>query len=326
MRKRPLAIIAGCLVASVVFIGMAADVELRFSRISPLTNREIALTLTGSNGPNYRIETSSNLSNWNALVTLAGASSSASHTDTAAPYFAERSYRALQLPGVTNLTGDHLVTTNGDVIIHPVNHASFVMSWQGKMIFNDPVGATTLYSTFPKADLILVSHSHSDHFLATTLDGVRSQTAVIIAPTAVYNSMSTSLRAVTTVLTNGASTNVLGIRIEAIPAYNISNSNHPLGVGNGYVLTIGGKRIYIAGDTEDVPAMRALRNIDVAFVPVNRPYTMDVASAANAVRTFRPTVVYPYHYSPSTPATDVNLFKQGVGQDLGIEVRLRKWY
>src|SRR5437660_592249 len=138
--------------------------------------------------------------------------------------------------------------------------------------------------------------------------------------------MTLALRAVTTVLTNGATTNVMGMRIDAIPAYNISNANHPLGVGNGYVLTIGGKRIYIAGDTEDVPAMRALQNIDVAFLSINRPYTMDVASAVSAAREFRPAVVYPYHYSPSTPVTDLNLFKRGVGQDLGIEVRLRKWY
>src|SRR6266850_343943 len=289
-------------------LGVGADV--RFTRIAPLTNKEIALTITGSNGPSYRIEASTNLSTWGAVVTLPGASATAVHTDSAAPYLMERTYRGLQLDGTNNLTGDHLITTNGDVVIHPINHASFVMSWQGKMIYNDPAGATTLYSGLPKADLILVSHTHSDHFIAANLDAVRGPTAVIIAPQAVYNAMSTALRAVTIVLTNGAATTAIGGGIEAIPAYNISNMNHPLGVGNGYVLTIGGKRIYIAGDTEDVPAMRALQNIDVAFVPINRPYTMDLASAVNAVRTFRPAVVYPYHYSPSTPVTDVSLFKR----------------
>jgi L-ascorbate metabolism protein UlaG (beta-lactamase superfamily) len=314
---------------SVIFLAalssFAAGVDLRFSRIAPLTNKEIALTLTGSNGPTYRIESTTNLETWAPLVTLPGAVSSVSHTDSAAPYLAQRVYRALQNPTNT-FTGDHLVTTNGDVIIHPVNHAAFVMSWQGKTIYNDPAGATTFYALFPKADLILVTHSHSDHFVTANLDAVRGAAAVIIAPQAVYNSMTIALRAVTTVLTNGATTNVMGMRIDAIPAYNISNSNHPLGVGNGYVLTIGGKRIYIAGDTEDVPAMRALQNIDVAFLPINRPYTMDVASAASAARAFRPAVVYPYHYSPSTNVTDLSLFKRSVGQDLGIEVRLRKWY
>src|SRR5258705_10769856 len=209
----------------------AADVDLRFSRIAPLTNKEIALTITGSNGPTYRIEATTNLATWAPLVTLPGAASSASHTDSAAPYFAQRLYRALQNPTNT-LTGDHLVTSNGDVIIHPVKHAAFVMSWQGKMIYNDPADATTLYAPFPKADLILVSHTHPDHFIAGNLDAVRGPTAIIIAPQAVYNAMSTALRAVTIVLTNGATTTAIGVGIDAIPSYNISNMNHPLGVGN----------------------------------------------------------------------------------------------
>jgi L-ascorbate metabolism protein UlaG (beta-lactamase superfamily) len=125
-------------------------------------------------------------------------------------------------------------------------------------------------------------------------------------------------------LANGGSTNYLGMTIDAIPAYNFTASYHPPGVGNGYVLTIAGKRLYMAGDTEDVPEMRALRNIDAAFLPMNLPFTMTVTNAASAVREFRPAVVYPYHYqgSGSTPG-DINVFKRLVGQDLGIEVRLR---
>jgi L-ascorbate metabolism protein UlaG (beta-lactamase superfamily) len=227
------------------------------------------------------------------------------------------------LGGTAPITGDHLATTNGDLVIHPINHASFVMRWNGKTIYNDPVGAATLYADVPRADLILITHIHSDHFSTTTLNSVTGATCIVHAPQAVANSMGASLRALTTVMTNNTSTNVLGIGIDAVPAY---NANHPLGTGNGYVLTLGGKRIYIAGDTGDIPEMRALTNIDVAFVPMNLPFTMSVSSAASAVRAFRPKTVYPYHYSPSTPTSDVNLFKSLVGADLGIEVRLRKWY
>ena len=155
-------------------------------------------------------------------------------------------------------------------------------------------------------------------------NSVTNATTRIIAPSVVYSGMTTALRAITTVLTNGMSTNYLGLKIDAIPAYNFTASYHPQGVGNGYVLTVANKRIYLAGDTEDIPDMRGLHNIDVAFLPMNLPFTMTVTNAASAVREFRPAVVYPYHYagSGSTPG-DVNVFKQLVGQDLGIEVRLR---
>ena len=193
------------------------------------------------------------------------------------------------------------------------------------MIYNNPAPPAT-YTGLPKADLILVTHDHGDHFNTAAIDAVRGPGAVIIATKTVYNGLSVAQKNIVIVLTNGVVTNVMGLTVEAMPAYNISNSNHPLGVGNGYVLTIGGKRIYIAGDTEDVPAMRALTAIDVAFVPINRPYTMFLSNAVSAVREFRPKIVYPYHYYPSTPTTDLNLFKRQVGTDLGVEVRLRKWY
>ena len=136
--------------------------------------------------------------------------------------------------------------------------------------------------------------------------------------------MSAALRAVTAVLTNSATTNVLGLTIEAVPAY---NGNHPRGTGNGYVLTIGGNRIYMTGDTGDIPEMHTLPDIDVAFVCVNVPFTMTVSDATNAVRAFRPGVVYPYHYrNQDGTLNNANSFKQRFGTDLGIEVRLRKWY
>ena len=290
-----------------------------FTGIQRLTNREVLLKLSFfPTGAYCRIDACKTLPEWNALATLQ--STGVNHyVDSSGPYLGQRFYRAASLSGTAAITGDHLATTNGDLVIHPVDHASFVMSWNGKTIYNDPVGAATRYTGLPRADLILISHIHQDHFLATTLNSVTGATCVIIAPLAVANAMGTSLRALTTVLTNGMSTNALGIGIEAVPAYN--DPNHPRGTGNGYVLSIGGKRVYMAGDTGDIPEMRALPNIDVAFVPMNS-FTMTISSAASAVRAFRPMIVYPYHYSTS----DVNLFKSQVGTDLGIEVRLRKWY
>ena len=299
-----------------------AQTQPQFTGIELLTNREVLLKLSFTAGMHCRIDASTNLPQWSALATLQ--STGVNHyVDSAAPYQDRRFFRAASLAGTAPITGDHLATSNGDLVIHPINHASFVMRWNGKTIYNDPVGAATLYADVPKADLILITHSHSDHFSTTTLGSVTGATCVILAPQAVANSMGASLRALTTVLTNNTSTNVLGIGTDAVPAY---NANHPLGTGNGYVLSLGGKRIYIAGDTGDIPEMRALTNIDVAFVPMNLPYTMSVTNAASVVRAFRPKIAYPYHYSPSTPTADVNLFKSLVGADLGIEVRLRKWY
>jgi L-ascorbate metabolism protein UlaG (beta-lactamase superfamily) len=172
-----------------------------------------------------------------------------------------------------------------------------------------------------------VSHAHSDHFSSATLDAVRGSSAVLIVPQEVYNMLSAAQKAIAIVLTNGAVTNVMGMTIEAIPAYNFVTTYHPQGVGNGYVLTLGGKRLYMSGDTEDVPAMRALTNINVAFLCMNLPYTMPPGRAVSAVQAFRPSIVYPYHYRDSNGvATNATYFKQSLGTNLAIEVRLRKWY
>lgn len=309
----------------VFLFGLAGSLALQgqpqFTSIQRLTNSEVVLKLSAPSGLNYRIDTSTNLLQWNSLVTLLS-SGSIQHTDSGAGLLNSRLYRALELSGTNIISGDHLVTEEGDVVVHPINHATFVMSWNGRIIYNDPVGGASRFQGLPRADLILVSHSHNDHFDATTLTAVKGSNAVIVAPQAVYNSLSTALRAITTVLANGGTTNMLGLLIEAVPAYNVTATYHPKGVGNGYVLTIGGKRIYISGDTDDVPEMRALQGIDVAFVCMYLPFTMPVDKAASAVREFRPGVVYPYHYMNS----DINSFKRQVGTNLQIEVRLRKWY
>lgn len=310
-----------CVAAFVVASACGAP---NFSSVQRQTNGDVRVTLPVATGQNWRIDASANLQQWEPLATLRSVAGVIAHADSAAPYFANRFYRATEITGTSILTGDHLVTTAGDAVIHPINHASFVMQWNGRMIYNDPVGGATPFAGIAKADLILVSHSHSDHYNAATLDAVRATTARIVAPQAVYNSMSAALKSVTTVLSNGMSTTVLEIVIDAVPAY---NSNHPQGTGNGYVLNIGGKRIYISGDTGDIPETRALPNIDVAFVCMNVPFTMSISEASACVRAFRPRVVYPYHFrNQDGTLSNIETFRQQVGRDQGIEVRARTWY
>lgn len=320
-----LTLLAGALPRSKVSRSRALTVQsaTNFTDIQRQSNGDVVLQLPAPVGQHYRIDTSTNLQLWESLVT-ARSTGMITHTDSAARYFGQRFYRATEVTGTNILTGDHLVTTNGEVVVHPINHASFVMSWNGKMIYNDPVGGAPPYQGLAKADLILVSHGHSDHYDNTTLDAVRGPNVRIIAPQAVYNGMTATLKALTTVLANGSSTTVMGLTVDAVAAY---NSYHPQGTGNGYILTIGGKRIYMSGDTGDIAEMRALANIDVAFVCMNVPYTMSVIQASSAVRAFRPRVVYPYHYrNQDNTIADLNAFRQQVGSDLGMEVRLRTWY
>jgi L-ascorbate metabolism protein UlaG (beta-lactamase superfamily) len=146
-----------------------------------------------------------------------------------------------------------------------------------------------------------------------------------VCPAAVAEQMTPDLRKNAAILTNGQTSELLGVKLEAIPMYNLTPDRlkfHSKGRGNGYVVTLGGKRIYLSGDTEDIPEMRALKNIDVAFICMNLPYTMTVEQAAQAVRAFKPRIVYPYHYRGS----DLNKFKELVGTDAGVDVRLRDWY
>lgn len=302
--------------------GLMAQPGAEFTTIQRLSNQEIRLRLSAPAGSNYLIQAAARLPHWEGLLTLQSAGLNV-HTDSAAPYREARFYRAAEVTGSNVLTGDHLVTTNGDVVIHPVNHAGFVLSWNGKWIYCDPVGGSL--AGIPKADLVLITHSHSDHFNSTVLGTIwESGRTTFVVPQAVYNSLSAAFRSSAIVLANGDSTNVMGLTVHAIPAY---NSYHPLGTGNGYILTLGGRRVYISGDTGNIPEMRALQDIDLAFVCMNVPYTMTVNDAAAAVRAFAPRVVYPYHYRNQDGSyANLSLFKQLVGTDLGIEVRLRNWY
>jgi L-ascorbate metabolism protein UlaG (beta-lactamase superfamily) len=309
---------------------LAAQSPPEFTEIRPLTNKEVRLQLTAPPGRGYRIDAATNPAAWSSLVTLTGATNSLLHTDAAAAYQPTRFYRAEQLSLSNLVTGDHLPTSEGDVVIHPLYHASTLLTWNGKVIYVDPdddAAYEPTYAGLPKADLILVTHTHGDHFSSGKIETLRRTNALIVVPQAVYTGLTAAQKLNAIVLTNSMATNVLGLRVEAVPAY---NSNHPLGSGNGYVITIGGRRLYFSGDTGNVPEIRALPAIDVAFLCMNTPFTMTPNEATNVIRTMRPKIVYPYHYrnGSGTTATTTNAayFKQVLGTDLGIEVRLRKWY
>jgi L-ascorbate metabolism protein UlaG (beta-lactamase superfamily) len=232
---------------------------------------------------------------------------------------------ASTLPARAQMKQDRIATADGDLEIHPVNHASFVMRWKETTIAVDPVGDAGAYKSFPKANVILLTDIHQDHLNAKTLEAVAGDSTKIVAPTAVADMLPAGLRAQTMVLTNGQSAVIMEIGVEAIPMYNTTQERskfHVKGRGNGYVLSIGKKRIYISGDTEDIPEMRALKNIDAAFLCMNLPYTMTVDQAASAVGEFKPKVVYPYH----SRGSDLERFKKLVAENGGAEVRILAWY
>jgi L-ascorbate metabolism protein UlaG (beta-lactamase superfamily) len=304
---------------------LPSPAQPRFDSIQARTNGQIALRISAPTGQRHRLETSPDLAAWSALVTFAGAQAF-NHTNGTLPSPDARFYRVRTLDDATALTGDHLGTSEGDVVLHPVNHASLVLQclWNGLTVYVDPVGGAAPFSGLPRADLILVTHGHGDHFHGATLDAVGKTNAFLVAPAAVYASLSAAQKARAIPLANGMSTNVLGLAIDAIPAY---NANHPKGVGNGYLLGVGGRRLYFAGDTGDIPEMRALTGIDVAFVCMNIPFTMTVAQASAAVRAFAPRTVYPYHFrNQDGTYADLSAFARQVGTDLAIEVRPRQWY
>jgi L-ascorbate metabolism protein UlaG (beta-lactamase superfamily) len=300
---------------------LCADNAPQFTSVQIATNGEATVSASFPAGQSWRIDVSSNLVEWEGLATYNLTAPSLQHVDSAAPFSPARSYRGRLVPGTNVLSGDHLQTSLGELTIHPINHATFVIEWNGRWIYSDPVGGAARFAGLPRADLILVTHSHNDHFDTPTLNSVKGSNTVILAPAAVYQALGT-LKAITAVLTNGSKTNWMDLQIEAIPAYNLTSSYHPKGTGNGYILTFGDKRVFLSGDTEDIPEVHALENIDVAFLCMNLPFTMSVDKAAALVGAFKPRVIYPYHYSGS----DVNRFKKLIGTGQGIEVRLRKWY
>ena len=214
-------------------------------------------------------------------------------------------------------------TSKGKVVITPINHATMVVEWDGKTIYVDPVGMADWYKAFSKPDGVLLTHVHGDHYKEAVLKTVVGPKTKIIAPPALAGVLSGALKSAAIAVASGTDTKKLGFKLEAVASYNTTPPRkrfHPKGQGNGYVLNLGGKRIYISGDTEGTPEMLALKDIDVAFLCMNLPYTMDVAAAAKAVKAFKPKVVYPYH----SRGQDTAKFKALVGD--AAEVRLRNWY
>ena len=216
---------------------------------------------------------------------------------------------------------DSLATSAGELKTTFIGHGSLMFSFAGVTLHVDPYGKLADYAALPKADLILITHEHQDHLDPAALALVRTDATVVIGP-AVCAPRVAGL----TVTKNGDTRTVRGVGIEAVPAYNLVHQRdtgqpyHPRGNGNGYVLTFGDQRVYVAGDTEDTPEMRALQGIDWAFLPMNLPYTMTPEMVAAAAKAFRPKVLYPYHFGETDVGRLVDLLKD----EKGIEVRLRR--
>jgi len=221
---------------------------------------------------------------------------------------------------------DDIKTSKGVLKIQPLLHATLALTWNDKTIYVDPQGGVKVFDGIAAPDLILITDIHGDHFNPETLQAINTTHAIIIAPQAVADKFPENLKSKVTVLNNGQTITKLDISITAIPMYNLpeaADAKHTKGRGNGYVLTFGNKTIYLSGDTAGIPEMRALKNIDVAFVCMNLPYTMDVKEAASAVLDFKPKIVYPYHYR----GQDTDAFKNLVNASTKeVEVRLRNWY
>lgn len=223
---------------------------------------------------------------------------------------------------------DMIQADSADILVHPIGHATMVLQTGEKTIYVDPVGEAETFGFFGDPDLILITDIHGDHLDANVLGTVTTKSTTIVAPRAVFDKLPLAERAQTKVMANGDTLHLDDVRLEAIPMYNLSPDRdfHESGRGNGYVVTLAGKRIYISGDTEDIPEMRALKNIDAAFVCMNLPYTMDVDAAADAVLEFKPRIVYPYHYRGKDMMADVGRFRELVSVDPSIEVRQLDWY
>lgn len=219
------------------------------------------------------------------------------------------------------LEKDTIPTSGGDLEVTFVGHGSLFFGFGGKVIHIDPFGKLADYTTLPKADLVLITHAHGDHLDATALAAIRKADTRILVSPACAGKIDGA-----TVVGNGETATVLGLTVEAVPAYNLVHKRpdgtpfHPKGEGNGYVVTFGKTRVYVAGDTENVPEMKALKAIDVAFLPMNLPYTMTPEMVSDAARAFGPRILYPYHFGESDTARLAAL----VADLKGTEVRIRK--
>jgi len=215
-----------------------------------------------------------------------------------------------------------------DPKIIPIYHASLILDW-GKIIYVDPAWNIDLYKDKPSPDLVLITDIHYDHLNVDVLKSLEGE-FLIIAPKAVYDELPLDLKQKTKILNNFEETNFEDFKISALPMYNLTPEIlqfHPKGRGNGYLIEKENFRVYIAGDTEDIPEMRNLKNIDIAFLPMNLPWTMSVEQAVSAVLEFKPKKVYPYHYRGEKGFSDINKFKELIEKEnKDIEVILVNWY
>jgi L-ascorbate metabolism protein UlaG (beta-lactamase superfamily) len=212
-------------------------------------------------------------------------------------------------------------TSAGDLSITFLGHASLWITFGGKKIFVDPFGQVADYTKFPKADIIFSTHEHFDHLDPKALAAIRTPQTILVLNPAGARQIGAGIS-----IGNGDLKLVEGLQVEAVPAYNLVHKRedgqpfHPKGVGNGYILTFGDKRLYLAGDTENIPEMKTLKKIDIAFLPMNLPYTMTPEMVAEAAKSFQPAILYPYHYGD----TDVSKLMELLKPEKGIEIRIRK--
>jgi L-ascorbate metabolism protein UlaG (beta-lactamase superfamily) len=219
------------------------------------------------------------------------------------------------------LEEDVIKTEQGDLKITFIGHGTLMFTWQDKVIHIDPVSRETDYAKLPKADLVLITHEHGDHLDPKALGLIGKPETKTVLTKLCAEQVAGGL-----VMKNGDVRTVDGLKIEAVPAYNIVHKRpdgvpfHPKGNGNGYVVTFGKVRVYIAGDTESIPEMKDLKKIDIAFLPMNLPYTMTPEMVADAAKDFEPKILYPYHYGQTDPNELVKL----LADKENIEVRIRK--
>ncbi len=217
---------------------------------------------------------------------------------------------------------DVFPTSRGNLTVTFIGHGSLMFGFSGKIIHVDPFGKDNAdYTGLPKADIVLITHEHMDHLDPAALAMVTRPGTIVAASRSCAGRIKGAI-----IMANGESREIAGIRVEAVPAYNILHKRpdghpyHPEGGGNGYVITFGDKRVYVAGDTEDTPEMKRLKNIDIAFLPMNLPYTMDPEQVAAAARAIKPAVLYPYHYGD----TDTGRLTALLKGEKYIDVRIRK--
>jgi L-ascorbate metabolism protein UlaG (beta-lactamase superfamily) len=216
---------------------------------------------------------------------------------------------------------DIIKTSAGDLKITFIGHGTLIFNFGGKVIHVDPYSDVADYKLLPKADFILLTHEHMDHLDLKALNAVRTEKTVVVLTETCAKQVQGGV-----VMMNGDVKTVEGLKIAAVPAYNPVHKRdtgqpfHPKGEGNGYIITFGDKRVYVAGDTENTPEMKALKNIDIAFLPMNLPYTMTPEMVADAAKAFKPKILYPYHFGETDTSRVVSLLK-GTPE---IEVRIRK--